>query len=186
MGIVIRCPSSPLAIQPAEIPPSSYDAVSGAGANPDEVRDLDDQFCGDIYVDGLYYPESRTRIGDITDGTSHTFALGERQYDLYNWLDGAIWYSAPDIEMCANASKNVRYPLNADPEKFGYSISDRDAPAGAPKTIVRNDLFFGSAHAGGAFLAMADGSVEFISDAIDFLAYKDMASKAGSEVIGTK
>jgi hypothetical protein len=88
--------------------------------------------------------------------------------------------------MCANASKNVRYPLNADPEKFGYSISDRDAPAGAPKTIVRNDLFFGSVHADGAFLAMADGSVEFISDAIDFLLYKDMASKSGSEVISTK
>jgi hypothetical protein len=169
-----------------EIPPSSYDAVSGAGVDGNDVRDLDDQFCGDVYVDGLYYPDSRTRLDDITDGTSHTYALGERQYDLFNWLDGVIWYTAQDVEMCVSSSKNVRYPLNADPAKFGYSISDRDAPAGAPKTMVRNDLFFGSAHPGGAFLAMADGSVDFVSDDIDFLIYKDMASKAGSEVVGKK
>jgi type II secretory pathway pseudopilin PulG len=183
---VFQCPSSAMVSQPTEIPPASYDAVAGAGIDAKDVRDLDDQFCGDVYIDGLYYPDSRTRLGDITDGTSHTYAMGERKYDLFNWLDGVIWYTAQNVEMCVNASKNVRYPLNADPAKFGYSISDRDAPAGAPKTMVRNDLFFGSAHPGGAFLAMADGSVDFVSDDIDFLVYKDMASKAGSEVIGKR
>jgi prepilin-type N-terminal cleavage/methylation domain-containing protein/prepilin-type processing-associated H-X9-DG protein len=182
MSPVFRCPSA-RSEQYSEIPYSNYDAVSGAGAKATEIRDLDDQFCGDIYLDGIYYPGSRTRIKQISDGTSHTLALGERKYDLYNWLDGVVWYTAPDIEMCAYATKNMRYPLNADPAKFGYSVSDTNAPAGAPKTIVRNDLFFGSDHPGGAFMAFADGSVDFISDEIDFLAYKDMASKSGNEVV---
>jgi prepilin-type processing-associated H-X9-DG protein len=150
----------------------------------DEIRDLDDQFCGDIYLDGIYYPDSRTRIKQITDGTSHTLALGERKYVLYNWLDGAVWHVDKDVEMCAYASKNVRYPLNADPAKFGYAISDRDAPAGAPKTMLRNDLFFGSNHPGGAYFAFADGSVSFLHDDIDFLIYTGMASKSGGETSG--
>jgi prepilin-type N-terminal cleavage/methylation domain-containing protein len=179
---LFQCPSSVIVVKPAEIPMSNYEAVSGAGSHSDDIRDLDDQFCGDIYLDGIFYPGSRTRIDDITDGTSHTLAIGERTYDLYNWLDGVSWIGAPDAEMCAYATKNVRYPLNASPSEFGYSVSDRDAPAGAAKTIVRNDLFFGSAHPGGAFMATADGSVDFIDNAIDFLVYKDLASKAGNEV----
>jgi prepilin-type processing-associated H-X9-DG protein len=76
----------------------------------------------------------------------------------------------------------VRYPINADPATFGYSLADLDAPTGAAKTMLRNDLFFGSAHPGGAQFAFVDGSVRFLSDAIDFVLYKDMASKAGDEV----
>jgi hypothetical protein len=178
---LLQCPSS-ATISSGEIPTATYDAVSGAGANGGDIRDLDDQFCGDIYTDGIYYPGSRTGIKDITDGTSHTLAIGERDYDLFNWLDGVNWIGAPDVEMCAYATKNVRYPLNAGHAEFGYSISDREAPVGAARTIVRNDLFFGSAHPGGAFMATADGSVEFIDDAIDFLVYKDLASKAGNEL----
>ena len=181
-NLVFQCPSARTAPSPSEIPHANYDAVSGAGSDADEIRDLDDQFCGDIYQDGIYYPGSRTQIDQIIDGTSHTFAIGERRYDIYNWLDGVVWYGSQDVEMCAYASKNVKYPLNADPEKFGYSISDRDAPAGAAKTMLRNDLFFGSAHPDGAYLACADGSVDFVSDAIDFLVYKNLASKSGNEV----
>ncbi len=183
---VFQCPSSSPNLQPSDLPLSNYEAVSGAGANADEIRDLDDHFCGDIYLDGVYYPGSRTSIDQITDGTSHTLVLGERNYDLYNWVDGVSWYGSPDVEMCAYASKNVRYPLNANPEEFGYSISDRDAPAGALKTMVRNDLFFGSGHPGGAHLAFADGSVDFVSDAIDFLVYKGLASKSGNEVLNSQ
>jgi prepilin-type N-terminal cleavage/methylation domain-containing protein len=182
VGPLFQCPSSATPVRPGEIPVANYDAVSGAGANAGDIRDLDDQFCGDIYTDGIYYPGSRTNTKDITDGTSHTLALGERSYDLFNWLDGVNWIGAPDVEMCAYATKNVRYPINAGHAEFGYSISDRDAPTGATKSIVRNDLFFGSGHSGGAFMAIADGSVEFVDEAIDFLVYKDLASKAGTEV----
>src|SRR5262245_4464571 len=75
---VFQCPSAPAELHPSKYPYSYYDAFSGSGSNTAEVRDLDDQFCGDIYLDGIYYPGSRTRIDQITDGTSHTFALGER------------------------------------------------------------------------------------------------------------
>jgi prepilin-type N-terminal cleavage/methylation domain-containing protein/prepilin-type processing-associated H-X9-DG protein len=180
---VFQCPSGRNNEKYSDYPLSNYDAVSGAGSNAAEIRDLDDQFCGDIYLDGIYYPGSRTRFKHITDGTSHTVALGERKYDLYTWLDGVNWYSAPDVEMCAYATKNMRYPLNADAAEFGYSVSDTDAPAGAVKNIVRNDLFFGSAHPGGALFAFADGSVDFIRDEIDFLIYKGMATKAGQEIV---
>ena len=52
--------------------------------------------------------------------------------------------------------------------------------------MLKNDLFFGSAHSGGAFFALADGSADFISDTIDFLVFKSMASKSGCEAIGAQ
>jgi len=40
--------------------------------------------------DGVLYPMSAVRRRDITDGTSHTLAVGEIGYDLGGWARGAL------------------------------------------------------------------------------------------------
>ena len=94
-----------------------YTAVSGANNNS-EILDLEDSICGDIDINGLFFPESHTRIGQITDGTSNTLAIGERLYVWRDWLSGSTWKGDPPTRICTGASKNVHYPLNADPTEL--------------------------------------------------------------------
>ena len=84
--------------------------------------------------------------------------------------------------MCVAAAKNITFPVNADPAAFGYEIYDDDAPADAKKEIHFNDLYFGSEHPGGAQFALADGSVQFIDDDVDFTVYQAMATRSGDEI----
>lgn len=165
------------------VPPSHYGAVSGSGHTAEQRWDLDDTFCGDVFIDGAFYPESAVRFGQITDGTSHTLALGERAYLLDDWLLGALWIDRPDDWLCVSSSKNVRYPINASHSQFGYSVKDWHAPAGAERSILGNDLPFGSLHPGGAHFAMVDGSVHFFNESIDFVLFEDLASRSGGEIV---
>ncbi len=176
-----QCPSAEFELQDGLLR-SHYDAVSGSGYSTESRWDLEDSLCGDIFTDGVFYPNSAIRLGQITDGTSNTFAIGERAYLVdKEWLSGSVWYEEPDEFMCMYSTKNVRYPINADHEQFGYSMTDRSAPA-TQRKILGNDIFFGSHHAGGAHFAMVDGSVHFLDESIDFVLFGNMASRDGGEV----
>jgi prepilin-type N-terminal cleavage/methylation domain-containing protein/prepilin-type processing-associated H-X9-DG protein len=177
------CPSNPPPVANGSTRlVSHYAAVSGAYRG-DERIDLEDNVCGDIYTNGVFYPDSRTKIAKITDGTSHTLAVGERYYTFYDWMEGATWTGTPPTRICTDASKNIRWPINANRNVVGYYKGDFDAPAGAAKTMLLNDLFFASEHSGGAQFCLADGSVQFLRDAIDFTVYQNLATKADDEVI---
>ena len=162
--------------------PADYEGVAGAGATEQSRRDLEDDRCGDVYIDGVFYPESDTRVAEITDGTSHTLAIGERTYILHTWVDGAIWVKSPKKEVCMRSTRNVRWPLAADHNSFGYYVFDQEAPAGAEKTMLLNDLEFNSSHAGVVPFALADGSVHLLDVAIDLTVLREMATRNGHEI----
>ena len=171
-----QCPSAPTLTSQA-----NYYGVAGAVRN-NQWMDLDDLTCGDICINGMFFPESRTTVGKIADGTSHTLAIGERTYMLSTWMAGAVWSGKKPKTICNSPSNNLRYPINAWHSQFGYHKADANAPAGAPKTMQTNDLNFGSNHPGGAQFCYADGSVHMLSDAIDFTLMEDMATIAGHEM----
>jgi prepilin-type N-terminal cleavage/methylation domain-containing protein len=102
---------------------------------------------------------STVRLTDIMDGASNTFMLGEvsPQYSAgCNWV-----HTTDSISTCAIPPNNKQYV--SDPTNW---------------TMVQS---FRSFHQGGLFFAYADGSVHFVSDAIDLTTYRAMATIQGGE-----
>ncbi len=176
------CPSAPRPKGTAK--ESHYAGVSGSSGSRD-FWDLDDTKCGDVQRNGLLYPASEVRMEHVTDGTSHTVAVGERIYVFRDWLTGGTWTGSPPeyTSVCMGASKNIVYPLNASHERFGYYLEDFTAPPGAHRSMLLNDLEFASHHPGGVQFLYADGSVHWLSDNSTLPLLYALASRNGEEIV---
>ncbi len=164
-------------------PGTCYIGVTGAGKNAN-IETLESAHCGNYYTDGILYPGSKIKISDITDGTHSTLLVGERAYMIREWTRGAWWEgnSSKKTKVCVYSSKNVRWPLNSKPQDIGYYLFDPNVPPGAAKTLLFNDIMFGSTHPGGVQFGFADGSVNFLSESIDYALFQDLATINGGEV----
>jgi prepilin-type N-terminal cleavage/methylation domain-containing protein len=127
--------------------------------------------------DGIMFPGSRTRIGDIIDGTSNTIVIAEtREQDAAVWIDGtssavaARWFD----------------PTNPGGEFAGRTASINHRPYFVfPSPFSINQLWGPSSfHTGGAHHLMADGAVRWISENINADLYSGLTSRAGGEVTG--
>jgi prepilin-type N-terminal cleavage/methylation domain-containing protein len=181
---VYICPSVPNS-QMAGDGRSTYAGVAGNGAV--EIWDLDNTFYGDVYTDGILYPNSEVPTSQVVDGLSNTLMFGERAYMVDHavelWMTGAIWTGRSRIEeVYQQSTKNVRYPINSDPQRFGYFRGDPQRPANDPGTLKRNDFYFGSFHPGGAHFVFADASVHFLEEDMNALLFGDLSTRAGGEV----
>ncbi|HEY2828187.1 MAG TPA: DUF1559 domain-containing protein, partial [Pirellulales bacterium] len=125
---------------------------------------------------GVFYYNSKTKIKDISDGTSKTFAIGERDGDYIGtysrplgfrgrmagaWVGPCQATYADQVLSNCTAPSTVGNSKNASSGSFlinGYSL------AGTSKD---NEYCIGSKHSGGANLGLADGSVRFISENVD-------------------
>jgi prepilin-type N-terminal cleavage/methylation domain-containing protein/prepilin-type processing-associated H-X9-DG protein len=166
---VFICPSGVhSALATTVHPPVYYSGVSGARI----AKGLSKQDrCGDLYEDGIFYPGSKTRIAEISDGTTHTLAVGERLNYLESWVEGSYWrgLTVPRLrirEQCTSSTKNAVLPINAN----------------VSPPVPKNNWYFGSGHPGGANFLRADGSVEFYSESIQLETYWDLATRAGKEI----
>ncbi len=141
---------------------------------------------GDVFNDGVMYPNSFTRIGDIIDGTSHTMVVGESihpakwglgpGYGDENVGGPAPWYSggAARVNDFTDQSygrmlRSTKFPINS----VQFPIADDED----------NDMPFGSRHPGGAQFVFADGHVSFLSETIDVNAYQALSTRDGGETI---
>ncbi|AGA30834.1 DUF1559 domain-containing protein [Singulisphaera acidiphila] len=111
---------------------------------------------------GIFFVNSRTRIADVTDGTSNTILLGERALpDRYRtftnwWFSGWTGASLFDTLTAMNPQRLV-------------AISSLPAPGPSDWPGVQDNALMNSAssrHPGGANFAMADGSVRFLKETI--------------------
>jgi len=157
----------------------NYSGVAGADST-EGVLDLEDRWCGDLFTNGVLAFDVASTVGDVTDGTAFSLVIGERVYGVEEWTFGSKWRGDPKERICVGSIKNLRYPVNANPERVGYYGRDQSVP-GDKRKVTRNDLLFGSYHPGGANFALADGSARFFDDAIDFTILQDMATRNGGE-----
>lgn len=151
------------------------------------------------------------RIQDVTDGTSNTLMLAESAGKPYVFTFGrkmtTTGYAASPTkakDKVAHAGslanpfvKNgLLYNMNgngwADPDT-GFALDGTAAVATDPTgfgvggPVVINGTNDGEAysfHVGGANFALADGSVRFISQNINYLTFAAIFTRAGNEVVG--
>ena len=164
---------------------ANYVGVAGAGLTREDWP-LEEIACGIAATDGVLYLRSKVSVKDISDGSSHTLAVGERT--IYNttelWTLGAVWYktagSPTPTSVCVAAAKHVVWPINALENRRIYYVRDSDAPLELRK-VRNNELTFGSQHPGGAHFALADGSVHFLDEGLDLAVYRELATRQGEE-----
>jgi prepilin-type N-terminal cleavage/methylation domain-containing protein/prepilin-type processing-associated H-X9-DG protein len=100
----------------------------------------------------------RTRLKDITDGTSKTLLLGEATFGAFSEKYQSRWNEAFAV------MSTIRGINNQTLWNY-YGMS------------------FASLHSGGAQFAMADGAVVFLSDSTDIITFCRLGTRAKGEVI---
>lgn len=133
--------------------------------------------------DGMFRANTVTRIRDITDGTSQTFAVGERaQFGTQESAPfGAIWLRNFNrvFVNAGGTQRAIAFSAN--------SVSGVVHPQRLINTTVNGSLTssgFSSVHDDGAFFVMADGSARFVSETIDAAVYVNLGTYADGNVIG--
>ncbi len=145
-------------------------------------------FRGDSYVDGVFYVNSFTRIGHITDGTSSTIAVGESVHPHpYGMGDG---YGKMDVGgptyWCDGGGLDPSKPA-AQGQLWGRCLMATKYPINTVRMPMtpdfENDVPYGSKHPGGAQFVFCDGHATFLSETIDIYVYQWLSTRDGAEVI---
>jgi prepilin-type N-terminal cleavage/methylation domain-containing protein/prepilin-type processing-associated H-X9-DG protein len=149
---------------------NSYAGNSGANGT---------EFFGVKPGSGVLFANSRVKVGEVTDGTSQTIAVGERAGILAQapWA-GAVTYGTVTTTPAAPVYVSVMLPAPAMPlARVGFKkLHD---PWAEP------DDFF-SPHPGLVQFAFADGSVRPVRTGTDVPVLRALATRAGGETVGAE
>ena len=156
---LFRCPSDrtpPLLERTEQIRDLDGEAAVGAdffGATSNFLGVSGFWDIGDEPANGIFSPNSAVSFVGIRDGTSNTFALGERDF----YCAAGIW-------------AGVRDPRGSGPRGADYVLGRVSIKMNDPRNIGNDRCCegFSSAHPGGANFALCDGSVRFINENIRF------------------
>jgi type II secretory pathway pseudopilin PulG len=170
-----RCPSDvgPVANTLRDQYPWSAGGNSGRPATSNYVAVIDswrtsevgpNGVCRGQYArasEGIFRENGDTKIRDIRDGTSNTLAVGERRWDMK--MENGSLYTVGAATVFGVRRRNHQ-THRAD--QVGCGCPGINGNAWANRGRTRQG--FSSEHPGGAAFALADGSVRFISETIDF------------------
>ncbi|MBA4191922.1 MAG: prepilin-type cleavage/methylation domain-containing protein [Planctomycetaceae bacterium] len=170
-----QCPSDPRS-NPTSWH-TNYVAVQGGGAT---AQCVGSHASGQWYNNGVLYHNSRTRLTDITDGTTNTLLVGENRNGAgpeagVSTLGGQSVTYAVSWASTARITSTANIPVNQS------AAAD---PINAPSSSGWNRTF-SSRHIGGANFARCDGSVQFLSNGIDLNGYRQMGTRADGLPIGS-
>ncbi|QDT66486.1 DUF1559 domain-containing protein [Calycomorphotria hydatis] len=179
-----QCPSDPFSTP--NLPRNNYYGVMGVGGESGPEW-CDAQYHSGFTTTGIFYPNSRTRIRDITDGTSNTFIIGENIMSPFPFEPTTGYNLARNLSWAAtceaNSSQgwfmlaNIAQPTVPINSRF-YGINGTTRPGTDQAT--RN---FGSFHVGGCQFAANDGSVHFVSENIDEQLLDNLCHKSDGNVV---
>lgn len=174
------------------------------GIAPDMAWDPDRTTRGSGYDDcahgwscrqGLLPVNECHNIASATDGTSNTILVSEQSGLSYSnggappsdrtsnymggWMGARRGYVLTDTDSCRSSPRDhwqtgttcIRHPPNS-----------RIADAGNAHPY-RNNTVINSFHTGGVFVSLADGSVRFVSDSINFQVLKMLGARNDGQPI---
>ncbi|MFK7768732.1 MAG: DUF1559 domain-containing protein [Mariniblastus sp.] len=118
--------------------------------------------------DGIFYCNSNTTFGLITDGTSNTLMIGERTASanlLYGWQwAGAGENSLGETDVILGVHERIAVPSGSDPNGIETDFY-RPGRIDDPNNLHR--FHYWSSHPGGGMWALADGSIQFYAFPVD-------------------
>ena len=145
---------------------------------------------GDVsrVADGPFYRNSRTRLAEVRDGTTHSIFLGEHSSKLSDktWV-GVVpgakvhpRFSSPENGFDGAATLVLFHmgPSGGELDITGYPIIH---PVNFPTYHV-GQMY--SEHPQGGNVCMGDGSVQFISETVDPIIWAELSSINEGEVVG--
>ncbi len=118
------------------------------------------EFANGMHVfTGAFGQLSKTRMGDISDGTTNTICLGERAYKVGNvMMHAAVWggcAAAYHDDCIDDAWATARSPINPTQTAIYGTFARQQA--------------LSSNHTGGVNVSLFDGSVRFLTQNVDFV-----------------
>jgi len=140
--------------------------ISGPYTEPAPIYAGPNDCHNNLRCRGIFFRQSWQRpvkISSITDGTSHTFMIGEDLPDYNN--HSTAYYGNGDWCSCNLPLNNL---LNVSPANLNLEH-------------WWDQQSFRSRHPGGAQFCMADGSVRFVAENIDNQTYRVACSRNGDE-----
>jgi prepilin-type processing-associated H-X9-DG protein/prepilin-type N-terminal cleavage/methylation domain-containing protein len=182
------CPSDPAGryIQTSSAP--GYYGITNYGVNAGSGFGANQQgpfsCCGD----------DKVPLRAITDGTSNTILLGEKDNTEPNWK----LFSTLSPWATTDYTKNVawtgsvwftNYVYLQSNAEINFRITPQLAQTASTNVNIYNQYYgvrqhvFGSRHSGGANFAFADGSVRFLSDSMTLITLQALSTRSGGEVI---
>lgn len=144
-------------------------------------------------TDGIFYPLSRTKLTDIKDGTSNTVMLGEirlqRDGTAAEGVGNVVCGSPHDLRgryhntYHGNATfTTMRSPNTPVGDTSQYCAGTSKVPCRACVSS-NEEIHARSWHPGGVQVALADGSVRFVSDNIDQAVFQAIGTREGAEAV---
>ncbi len=179
---------------------ADYAGVAGAAGNDPECRYIGTRY-GNVHgYNGILCSNCKMNTGRITDGLSNVMLLAEQS----NWgltvprrsnspvptdcrssgLHGAWIGTFLKTEGVGGGNSfddrvynttTIGRPLGTQFCEFVRDNSDSSYCGGEPCTMLDNRAPVLSSHPGGAYVAMGDGSVQFLTEEIDFDIFQIMA-----------
>jgi prepilin-type processing-associated H-X9-DG protein len=143
-----------------------------------------------VGCNGPIYRNSRVRLAGVTDGLSNTVFASEKT----PYLADASWvgiipgyrhfaYNAFASIGTGGPGLNYDYPASLLASHSGPSLYESPMVIHPPNSPVGHTDEFYSLHPGGANVLMGDGSVRFVKQSMNLLAWQALSSRASGEVI---
>jgi len=198
-----RCPSSLMPkfreVAGARMMVPAYVLI--AGSNNHDSTDRSGPNGGHCSGGGIFPGNVARRFGEVTDGTSNTMMLGEQS----NWVANqkGTFRTAFETSGPWMGIKNSRIPAgngtwsvtgthdtngtNTDMRSYAMTtVRDAPNPKGTANYMnaVMCNTPLASAHPSGVNVVLADGSVRFITDAINITTYKSLADRDDGLTLG--
>jgi prepilin-type N-terminal cleavage/methylation domain-containing protein/prepilin-type processing-associated H-X9-DG protein len=200
---VYHCPSS---MMPKFRPSYGSQQMVGtypmiAGSNQHQSTDHNGPNGSHCSAGGLFTGVMPRRLAEATDGTSNTMMLGEQsawvagKKDVYRnaFSDSGPWMGIKNTRIpngngtWSSTGSHDANPSTTDMRSFSMTTI-RDAPNPKGTATYMNNVLcntpLASAHSGGVQVALADGSVRFITDNINLLTYKYLADRDDGNALG--